>query len=94
MPRGRPKTVKDPYEGLPDEWRSAIDGGTEDEIRQKLSAVALEMQSIIDDMLADEDYQSCKTSLKMAGEGYRDRKKLVKLKVQFATRVLESRGRV
>lgn len=93
MAKRGPKKVKDPYEGLPDEWRSAVEGGTEQEIRTKLSEAALDQQSMLDEMEKDDDYQNAKAALKVAGEGYRERRKVNKLKIKFAKRVLEGRGR-
>lgn len=92
--RGRPKKDKDPYEGLSEEWRAAVESGDRELINQKLSEAGLEQQQVLDDMEADQDYQNAKLAAKFAGEGYKERRKVVKLKFKFAKRVLESRGSV
>lgn len=93
MARGRRRGPKDPYEGLSGDWRAAVEGAKDDEFQKKLSEVALEQQQILDDIAKDTDYQEAKARLKVAGESYRDRRKTVKLKLKFAKRVLESRGK-
>lgn len=94
--RGRPKgskKEKDPYAGLSEEFRAAIEGADEEAIRTRLSGIALEQQAIYDQMEADEDYKRAKEQAKIAGEGYTERKKSNKLMVKFCHRVLKSRGR-
>ena len=90
---GRPKKMKDPYAGLSTDWRASIEGGSAEEIQKKLSETALEQQQILDDIAKDSDYNDAKARLKIAGEGYRERRKIVKLKLKFTKRVLESRGK-
>jgi hypothetical protein len=91
--RGRVKKDKDPYEGLNPEFKVAVEQGTDEEIRAKLAEVALDQQRLLDLQDKDTDYKQKKEALKIAGELYRDGKKQHKLKVKFAMRVLQSRGR-
>lgn len=87
------KAPKDPYGAVSREWRDAVDAAQEQEIKDKLAAVALDQQAVLDEKAADQDFQSKKSALKFAGEGYKERSKVHKLKIQYARRVLQGRGR-
>jgi hypothetical protein len=92
--KGRGRAPKDPYEGLSPEWRAAVDGGTDEEIKAKLAEAALEFRQIEEDKASDGDYVAAKQRLSSAGAQYRERSKAVKLKCKFAKKVLESRGKL
>lgn len=94
MPRGRPKKDKDIWENLDDVFRDKVDHGTEAEIRQLLSVVALDQQSCIEEMAADQDLQEKKMSAKIAGECYVERRKANSLKIKYAKQLLTSQGKI
>lgn len=90
---GRPKKQKDPYEGLSTDWRASVEGGKSEDINTKLAEAALEFRQIEQDKAADPDYTQARERVKIAGEPYKLRSKIVKLKCKFAKNVLESRGK-
>ena len=91
-PRGRPK--KDPFDSLAPEFKSAIEGGTEEEIRQKISLVALAEAANQEAKGNDEDLKNQGIIYKEAGAQYKEASKANKQKISYCRSILEARGKL
>jgi hypothetical protein len=91
--RGR-KGPKDPFEALPGEFKDAVLGSDEATIRQRISEVALAQAEMNETEKLDLDFQSKKEAAKVAGEVYREGKKLNQLKIKYMRQVLQSQGKL
>jgi hypothetical protein len=92
MARGRPK--KDPFDSISPEYKAAIEGGTEEEIRQKISLVALDEAANKEAKKNDEDLKQQGIIYKMAGAQYKEASKANAQKISYARQMLESRGKL
>lgn len=91
MKRGR--KPKSEFEDIPEEFRNAVEQGTEVEIKQKVAQVALANQELLNAKENDADLKSKVEEAKEAGAIYREGIKANKLKIKFAKAVLTSRGK-
>jgi hypothetical protein len=91
---GRPKKDANPFADLPEEFRAAIESGTEDEIRRRVAEVAFDEQENQRLKADDVDLQEKKAQAKQAGEQYSDGTKMNRLKIKYAHSVLEARGKI
>lgn len=91
---GRGKSKKDPFEGLDKEFRSAIEGSDETQIRSKIAEVAIAQAQLMDLKEEDMDLAEKQVLVKDAAEQYTDGTKQNKLKIKFAKQMLESRGKL
>ena len=85
---------KDPFEALPSEFKDAVLGSNEAEIRGRISNVALTQQELLEAAKEDLDFQSKKEAAKAAGEVYREGAKSNQLKIKFMRQVLQSQGKL
>lgn len=53
MPRGFGKTKKNPFDALDPVWKQAVDGMPEDEIRKRVSEIALNRRTFVEAKKAD-----------------------------------------
>lgn len=91
-----PRFKKDfnPYADLPEEFKDAIESGTDDEIRRRVAEVAFAEQENLRLKADDQDLAERKAAAKAAGEQYSDATKMNRLKIKYAHSVLEGRGKV
>lgn len=87
------RSKKDPFEDLDQDFKNAVAGMNEMEIRQKISSVALNQVALIEAKENDEDFQQKKEAASVAGEVYRDGTKANKLRIAFCKRVLGDKGK-
>jgi hypothetical protein len=90
--RGRPR--KDPFQDLDQAWKDAITGMSPDEIKKKVSEVAIELSRIIQAKKEDEDLKAKMIEAKEAGAVYRDGQKMALLRIKFAKQTLEDKGKI
>jgi hypothetical protein len=87
----RPK--KDPYETLPDEFKTKVDGATDEQIIEFLGEVgkAEELNRRLKE--DDQDLQEKKAAKEMAEEGYKEASKSNRLKTRYLYDILRARGK-
>lgn len=83
-----------PYADLPEEYKDAVESGTDDEIRRRVAEVAFAEQENLRLKADDQDLAEKKAAAKGAGEQYSDATKMNRLKIKYAHSVLEGRGKV
>lgn len=84
---------KDPFDALDEEFKDAIVRMDEPGIRDRIATTALDQVTLMGAKDDDIDFQKAKETAKEAGAVYRDGTKINKLKIAFAKRVLEDRGK-
>lgn len=89
-----PKQAKDPFEDLPEEFKSAVDDGDEAKLRDLASQTALAQTELMEAKKNDQDLAEKKAIAKEAGVVYRDGTKLNRLKLEYIHEALESRGKL
>jgi hypothetical protein len=91
MSRGKSK--RDPFESLGEEFRSSIEAMNVEEIRDRIASVSLAQIELLEARDKDEDFQKAKETAREAGAVYREGTQMNRLKIAFAKRVLEDRGK-
>jgi len=92
MARGRPK--KNPFDDLDVDYKTLIENGSDDEIRRKISDVALAESENQELRKADQDLQEKTESARFAGESYKENSRHNKLRINYARFLLQSRGKL
>lgn len=87
---GRGKS-KDPWKGLPDDFRTRVQQASKEEIDTIIKDTALYGQALEEEKAKDQDLKSKQDAARTAGATYRDGAKAVKLKIAFARAELKSR---
>lgn len=90
MARGRKK--QDKFAKLDSEWKDAVAASSVDDIRKRISDIALEREELLKQKEEDMQLKEALQAAKDAGEVYRDGEKTARLRIQFCKRVLEDRG--
>lgn len=85
---------KSNFEELDDDFKTMIDSASEDEIRKKISDVALNEAQNQENKKQDQDLKEKKEAVKMASEQYKDATKANKLRIGYARSILEARGKL
>lgn len=80
-------------EELAPEWKQALEDASDEEVKVKVSVVALNEQDNQNLKDADEDLASAKEAVKVASEQYVSATKVNKAKIKYAKYLLESRGK-
>lgn len=93
MPRRKLNKTKDPFEALSDEYKSTIEALSVEEIRSRIATISLEQVELMEARDADEDLKKAKEEAREAGAPYREGTQMNKLKIAFAKRILEDRGK-
>lgn len=88
---GRPKKGK--FDDLTTEFKDAVAQSTPEEINSRIATIAKDTEALVKAQAEDQDYQTKKEALKVAGEVYRDGKKMNRLKIQYAIQVLADKGK-
>lgn len=88
----RPKKTRDPFEDVPEEFKSTIEGLSRDEIKLRIAMVTIDQIELMEAQAADDDYQRLKAEFKEAGAVYREGTKANKAKIAYARSVLDAKG--
>lgn len=89
MPRKGFKKSKDPWAGLDKDFRDAVPGMDEKELRNRVAQVALNQEALEEAKTKDADYQEAKDRFSNAGAVYRDGKKRNKLMTKYLRYILD-----
>lgn len=91
---GRKKSFKkkDKFEDLPDDFKEAVLQSSTDEIRKRVSEVAILDCEMRAQLKSDPDVQQAKDALKDLMEPYREDLKSYRLRIEFCKRVLDDKG--
>lgn len=93
MPKGKfPRTKKNPFDALPEDFKDAVTSASLDQLKVKLSEVTKSDEQNISAAKADQDLQEKKEALKNAAEGYREVAKTNKLKKKFIIQSMSDSG--
>lgn len=90
----RKKSTKDPFEIIGREYIDAVTAMDEKQIRDRIASVSLDQVALMEARDQDLDLQKAVEQAREAGATYREGTKINKLKIAFAKRVLEDRGKV
>ncbi len=92
MPK-QPFPKKEKFAELPEEFKDAVAGMQEAQIRDRIAKVALDQAALMEAKDLDEDLAEKKEIANEAGAIYRDGTKMNKLKVEFCRQVLGDKGK-
>jgi hypothetical protein len=92
MGRKKGYTKKDPYSGLPEGFKEAIEGMSRDEIRKRISDIAILDCEYRAALATDPAVQDAKRTLKNLMEPYRDDFKSCKLQLAYCKQALDDKG--
>lgn len=87
------KAKKGQFDDLDTEYKTNIEAATDDEIRSKISEVAMNESDNLEAKKNDEDLKAKKETAKFAGEGYAEASKFNKMRINYAKHILEARGK-
>ena len=90
-PRGRPK--KDPFEALESDFKNLIENLPSEDVKKKVAEVAFELDRLMEAKKADQDLAEKTEAAKDAGAIYREGAKMAKLRIRYASMILEARGK-
>ena len=85
---------KDPFKKLNPELRKSMENMSDEELRKKVSEVALYRQTRVDVMKADPEIQRLSQDLALEKKDYNDEIKGADLQIKFAKSLLEGRGKL
>lgn len=88
----RQRKIKDPFEGLDEEFKAAVASMGGQDINLRIAEVAKNEQANQELKAEDEQLNELKAQVKDASAGYREATKLNKLKIKFCRRVLADKG--
>ena len=86
------KAAKDRFADLDDDFKDAILQGSEVEVRQAASKVALDQEELMAAKEEDQDLKEKMSAASTASAVYREGKKANKLRIKYIRSVLQSRG--
>ena len=89
--RGRPK--KNPFDDLPEEFKTTMDSATEAERRNVVARVAMAEEENKKNMKEDQDLAEKKSAVKEASVQYRAATKMNSLKIRYIKDILEASGK-
>lgn len=90
--RGRKKKM--PFADLDQDFKDVVANMKDEEIRAKISEIAINEHENREAKKADTDLEQKKEQYRIAGEIYREGSKANKIRVEFCYDVLQSRGKV
>ena len=91
---GRGPSKKMPFEDLDSDFKTAIEAMTDDEVRRRISDVAINEHENREHMKKDVDLMEQKEKTKEAGAQYAEASKMNRLRISYAHHVLDSRGKL
>jgi hypothetical protein len=83
MPRGKYPRKKDKFADIPEEFKDAVAGMNEAEVRDRIAQVSLDNAALQAAKALDMDYKAARDQARVAGAVYRDGAKANKLKIEF-----------
>lgn len=89
-----PKKKKDVFEDLDSEFKTTVDSMTDEEIKRRISEVAIAEHENQANKKQDQDLAERLAQAKMAGEQYREATKANKLRIGYCHALLAARGKV
>jgi|SRR5882757_11533482 len=89
----RGRKAKDPFAEISSEWKDAVMQSNEEEVRKRISEVALNDEALSKAKESDSDLKMKQAEAKVANAVYRDGFKANRLKIKFAKQVLEGQGK-
>lgn len=92
MGRKGPFPKKDKFDSLDGDFKDAIAQSSPEDIRKRVSEIALLECTTRAILKEDPDVQEAKEALKNLMEPYREDLKAFKLKIEYAKRVLDDKG--
>jgi len=84
---------KDKFASLPEEFKTAVAGGNEAEVRERIAKVTLDHAALMQAKEEDDDYKAKREEVKTAGAVYREGTKKHKLMVAFCRNRLGELGK-
>lgn len=93
MPRGKGSAPKSPFADLDTDYKTLIEGAKDEEIRAKISEVALNESDNLENKKKDVQLEEAKQAAKDAGQQYADATKMNRLRINYAKTILEARGK-
>lgn len=87
-----PRPKKDPFEDLDPDFKESIEAMTREEIRNKIASIAIAQTELMKAKDSDQALQEAKETAKEAGAVYRDGTKMNKLRIAYASQVLDDKG--
>jgi hypothetical protein len=91
---GRGAKKKGKFDDLDLEFKSNIENMTEEEIKRRISEVAIAEHENREAKSKDQDLADKVAAVKFASEQYREATKMNKLRIAYAHFILEARGKV
>lgn len=85
---------KSPFADLDSEFKTAIEGMTDEDIKKKVSEVSLNEHENRAAKKADQDLKQKQEAVKYAGAQYSEATKMNRLRIAYAYFLLEARGKV
>lgn len=85
---------KDPYKNLDPAFKNRVEAMSDNEIRAKVSEVALYRQARLESLKNDPEVEQAKDSLSLLTADYKADVKASDLKIRFAKEILERRGKL
>ncbi len=86
------KVDRDPYEHLPEEFKTAAESMNRDEIKKKVAEIALNHVELMKAKKDDGDLTEKRETYKEAGAIYREGAKQNKTKIEYLKTLLDSKG--
>jgi hypothetical protein len=86
------KAPKDPFEGVPEEFRDAVAGMSIEEIKQRIAQTSIDQVELMKAKKEDQDLFEKKELFKEAGAIYREGSKLNRVKIEFCKMTIDSKG--
>lgn len=94
MPRGRkPGPPKDKFEDLDEDFKNAVAGMDEAEIKNRIAKISLDQVTLMEAKALDADLKLKQEQSREAGAIYREGTKMNRLRIEFARRVLGDKGK-
>jgi hypothetical protein len=90
---GRNFEEKDPFAALDQDFKDAIAGMDEGEIRDRIAKISLDDAALKEAKSNDEDLKQVQSIAREAGAVYREGAKMNSLRIKFARRVLGDKAK-
>ncbi len=87
-----PKADKEPFAAVPEEFKSAAEAMSRDDIKKKVAEIALNHVELMKAKKDDGDLMEKRETFKEAGAIYREGSKANKLKIEYLKAMLDSKG--
>jgi hypothetical protein len=88
----RPKSTKNKFDDLPEEFRTEVDSLSRESLEHKIAAIAMYQVELMAAKAEDQDLAEKKEAARFAGEVYRLGSKQIKLKIEYCKANLDAAG--